>query len=122
MTPLHVTGICPACGSQFALRKDGTLRLHRLGKSACPGSQRTAGDCPVCGSADGAHSGICPLGGGGGGSMGLTVAQGLAQVMLLERIQDDAERRAEIRKVLEQVRSSGYAAGHSEGFEEGTDS
>ena len=52
---------------------------------------------------------------------GLTVDQALAQVMLLFRVQDAAERRSEIRKVLEQVRSSGYAAGHSDGWEEGTD-
>jgi len=31
-------GVCRICGSEFALRKDGMIRLHRTGKRACPGS------------------------------------------------------------------------------------
>lgn len=53
--------------------------------------------------------------------MALTVDQGLAQVMLLIRIEDDAEKRREIRKVLTEVRSGGYETGHRDGWDEGTE-
>ena len=45
--------------------------------------------------------------------------QALAQVMLLVRVDDDAEKRREIRRVLNEVRSGGYAARHRDGWDEG---
>jgi hypothetical protein len=42
---------------------------------------------------------------------GLTVDEALAQIMVAERIENEAERRAEIRKILTEVRSLGYHKG-----------
>jgi hypothetical protein len=45
---------------------------------------------------------------------GLTVDQGVARLMLAERITDEAERRAEYRKILGGVRALGYGDGGEE--------
>jgi hypothetical protein len=45
---------------------------------------------------------------------GLTPDQALARVMLAERIPDEAERRAEYRKILHDVRLLGYHDGSEE--------
>ena len=42
---------------------------------------------------------------------GLTVDEALARVMEAERISDEAERREEIRRILDKVRTLGYYAG-----------
>jgi hypothetical protein len=51
---------------------------------------------------------------------GLTPDEALAQVMILSRIEDEAERRSEIRKVLDKVRGLGYHDGYAEGFGDGS--
>ena len=47
---------------------------------------------------------------------GLTVDQGVARIMEVERIPDEAERRKEYRKILRDVRQLGYHDGGEEEF------
>ena len=49
----------------------------------------------------------------------MTPDQALAQIMILFLIKDDAEKRMEIRKVLQDVRASGYGEGYIDGLETG---
>jgi hypothetical protein len=49
---------------------------------------------------------------------GLTVDQALARLMVAERITDEAERRREYRKILNDVRSHGYHEGSDDGYEQ----
>ena len=50
----------------------------------------------------------------------LTPDEALAQILILAPIEDE-DKRGEILRILQQVRTSGYRAGCREGFDQGTD-